>query len=302
MFRHHHFFSDVFSDAFLVNTPYVDVFTAGFPCQSFSSVGLQTGLTDDRGIIVLRIIVWITLKKPKLFILENVEGFVTRFPDILAYVLDLLGGIMLADGRKAYSTDWKILNSRREGGIPQNRPRVFIVGIRTDVMVSPLVWPEPMQCRPLIDFLDGQGKLEGHKELPGRLPSSPAAAKKLISLFEEISKRTGLHPLQNHFVASIGSARAGFMHGESQCITRSRGGSGGHWLTSKQRFMSVEEILRLQGVRDPLRIPRGLCTDRQLCMVAGNAITVDLFARLLGNALAASGLLPCQHENLFLLA
>lgn len=290
MFKHHDFMHDVFDDAFLWNTPHVDVFTAGFPCQSFSAAGLQMGLFDHRGIVVLRIIMWICLKKPKVFILENVEGLVTRFFDVLSLILELLGCILLMNGTKAYSVVWRVLNSRKEGGVPQNRPRVFIVGVRVDVMVSPFTWPEPLHCRPLIEFLDGHGTLEGHKHLPGRLPTAPAAARKLVCIFEKITQRTGLHPLHSHFVASIGAARAHFMLGASPCITRGRGGSGGHWLTSKQRFMSIDEILRLQGVQDPGRIPRGTCTERQLGMVAGNAITVDLFARVLHNALLAAGL------------
>jgi DNA (cytosine-5)-methyltransferase 1 len=291
MFKHHQFMHDVFDNAFLRNTPHVDVFTAGFPCQSFSAAGLQIGLFDDRGIVVVRIIMWIYQKKPKVFILENVEGLVTRFSGVLSLIIELLDGINLWDGRKAYSTVWKVLNSRREAGIPQNRPRVFIVGIRVDVMVSPFAWPEAVRCRPLSEFLDGQEKLEGQKQLPGRMPTAPAAARKLVQMLEKITQQTGLHPLHNHFVASIGAVRAHFMLGASPCITRGRGGSGGHWVTSKQRFMSIDEIMRLQGVQDPGRIPRHICTNRQLGMVAGNAITVDMFARVLHNALSAAGLL-----------
>jgi site-specific DNA-cytosine methylase len=289
MFKHHQFLDDVFNNDFLTRTPHVDVFTAGFPCQSFSRAGLQMGLRDDRGIVVLRIIIWIYYKKPKVFILENVEGLVTSFYNVLMLILELLEGVLLWNGACAYNVRWRVLNSSQEGGIPHNRPRVFIVGIRTDVATSPFRWPGPLTCRPLTWFLDGHGALEGHRRLPGRLPTAPGAARRLKEVCKRIKNR-GLHPLRHHFVANIGSSKIHFKLGESPCITRSRGGSGGHWVTSKQRFMTIDEILRLQGVQDPSRVPRSLVTDRQLGQIAGNAITVDLFQRVLRNALEAAGL------------
>ena len=79
------------------------------------------------------------------------------------------------------------------------------------------------------------------------------------------------------------------MHEISPCLTRSRAGTGGHWLTWKQRFMHTEEILRLMGV-DMASIPQGVVSDRALRLMAGNAVSVDLLSLVLGSLLDAAGL------------
>ena len=59
--------------------PYVDLYIAGFPCQPFSTMGMQQGLDDTqgRGTIFFGVLDYIQTKLPKIFILENVKGFST---------------------------------------------------------------------------------------------------------------------------------------------------------------------------------------------------------------------------------
>ena len=45
------------------------------------------------------------------------------------------------DGTPAYHIEYKVLNTRTVAGVPQNRERVFILGIRTRFHQSSLVWP-----------------------------------------------------------------------------------------------------------------------------------------------------------------
>lgn len=57
--------------------PDFDIFMGGFPCQPFSSAGMQKG-TDDpygRGAMLSHIIRICKVKKPKYLFLENVKGF-----------------------------------------------------------------------------------------------------------------------------------------------------------------------------------------------------------------------------------
>ena len=60
-------------------TPNCDVYIAGFPCQPFSTAGKQQGFSDTkgRGTVFFDILQYITTKRPKVFILENVKGLVT---------------------------------------------------------------------------------------------------------------------------------------------------------------------------------------------------------------------------------
>lgn len=57
--------------------PDFDMFTGGFPCQPFSSAGLQLGEEDKlgRGTLIYEIIRICRIKKPKYILLENVKGF-----------------------------------------------------------------------------------------------------------------------------------------------------------------------------------------------------------------------------------
>jgi DNA (cytosine-5)-methyltransferase 1 len=54
--------------------PYVDVITAGFPCQPFSVAGLRKGADDER-FLIPRMIEVIDYVQPKMVFLENVPGF-----------------------------------------------------------------------------------------------------------------------------------------------------------------------------------------------------------------------------------
>ena len=64
----------------------MDVYIAGFPCQPFSVAGNQQGFEDEkgRGIIFWSIHEYIDLKRPKVFILENVKG-ITELKTALIY-------------------------------------------------------------------------------------------------------------------------------------------------------------------------------------------------------------------------
>ena len=56
----------------------VDIYCAGAPCQSWSQMGNQGGLSDPRGRVIFESIAYIEAKKPKIWILENVP---TKNPD-----------------------------------------------------------------------------------------------------------------------------------------------------------------------------------------------------------------------------
>ena len=56
----------------------IDIVIGGSPCQSFSSVGKQKGLDDDRGNLIFEFIRVVNECKPKMFIFENVKGLTTQ--------------------------------------------------------------------------------------------------------------------------------------------------------------------------------------------------------------------------------
>ena len=133
----HDITTDEFKDL-IKNTPY-DILLAGFPCQAFSAVGKREGFKDiTRGTIFFHIAEMIESSRPKAFLLENVEGLLTHdkgrtFEVILDTLINQLDyhiiGIqpnLVNDG--VYFERSDLLRNARDFGLPQNRPRVYIVG------------------------------------------------------------------------------------------------------------------------------------------------------------------------------
>ena len=75
------------------------------------------------------------------------------------------------------------------------------------------------------------------------------------------------------------------------CITRTRGGAGGYYITSVRRLLTVEEMLNLQGLPLSYRAvarQEGV-SDRQLGMMVGNAIATNVLQAILPRMLTAIG-------------
>ena len=75
------------------------------------------------------------------------------------------------------------------------------------------------------------------------------------------------------------------------CITRTRGGAGGYYITSVQRLLTVEEMLNLQGLPLSYRAVarRAGVSDRQLGMMVGNAIATNVLRAILPRMLTKIG-------------
>ena len=97
------FLKDVMSDAFL-SAPRVDIFTAGFPCQPFSSIGLGEGEADSqgRGLVIWQILRYFRVSPPSLFILENVEALLANHPDTFNRIIEELRKIKDAQGEHMF--------------------------------------------------------------------------------------------------------------------------------------------------------------------------------------------------------
>lgn len=65
----------------------VDLFTAGFPCQSFSMEGKRRGFYDDNGKLFFKTIELLRKISPRYFILENVASMKSSFKDTITYMV-----------------------------------------------------------------------------------------------------------------------------------------------------------------------------------------------------------------------
>jgi DNA (cytosine-5)-methyltransferase 1 len=101
--------------------------TGGHPCQSFSLAGKRKGIEDLRGQLVFDLIKALDIKRPKYFMFENVLGYLSASNgDVFELVMEEISKL-------GYMVDFKVLNTR-EHGIPQNRQRVFYIGVLKEVV------------------------------------------------------------------------------------------------------------------------------------------------------------------------
>jgi len=116
-FSHHIELCELGSDTEL---PAADVIIGGPPCQGFSSAGLRrTG--DERNTLISIFSKLIQRFKPKAFVFENVEGFLTGQGG--HFVFELLEPLILA----GYRIHLRKINASNFG-VPQHRKRVLVVG------------------------------------------------------------------------------------------------------------------------------------------------------------------------------
>jgi DNA (cytosine-5)-methyltransferase 1 len=118
----------------------LDIYMTSPPCQAFSLAGKRLGKEDKRGILFFNSHEFISKNKPRYFIFENVKGLLSDDSGkTFQEWVNLLGGksvnglpILFAyEDSVPYHIYWKVLNAK-EHGVPQNRERVFIIGIRDD--------------------------------------------------------------------------------------------------------------------------------------------------------------------------
>lgn len=119
----------------------LDVYMTSPPCQAFSSAGMRKGKDDERGILFFNSLEFIKKNKPRFFIFENVKGLLSddngkTFSEWINYLAgkSINGQPVLFPFENCvpYHVYFDVLNAK-EHGIPQNRERVFIIGIRDDV-------------------------------------------------------------------------------------------------------------------------------------------------------------------------
>lgn len=117
------------------NTPDADIITGGFPCQDFSMIYKRGGLATDRGNLYKQFVRAVKIKKPKIFVAENVRGLITanRGRAIQQISEDF--------AELGYKVSIDLYNFA-DYGAPQLRERVLIVGVRHDIEFD-FAKPEP---------------------------------------------------------------------------------------------------------------------------------------------------------------
>ena len=139
--------------------------------------------------------------------------------------------------------------------------------------------------RRITDFIPGDPTRRG-TDYPGPLPRTMTTRRNLISLLTRLEEE-GKDPLGSHYICDLASMTPRAVLGRSPCLTRTRCTTGGHWLTWRQRWMHLREMCLLQGLDSEL-LRRDRVSQREIAMMAGNAIPIPLLARVLQGVLDAS--------------
>lgn len=137
-------FNDITDESFKrkVEKTQYDVLLAGFPCQAFSRAGKKMGFMDKtRGTLFFDIADIIKRTKPKAFLLENVDNLLrhdkgSTFLTIINTLVRELGykiiGIEEDSEGNFEITPSSFIRNSKNFGVPQNRPRVYIMGFNKE--------------------------------------------------------------------------------------------------------------------------------------------------------------------------
>lgn len=107
--------------------PDADIVIGGFPCQGFSIANINRSMKDERNFLYLQVLKMIKIKNPKFILLENVKGLENmekgKILEMIIKDIESIG--------EGYTVYYNVLNALNYG-VPQNRERVIIFGVRND--------------------------------------------------------------------------------------------------------------------------------------------------------------------------
>ena len=242
--------------------PTPDLYIGGYPCPSWSKLGKGRGLKDSRGFLTLKGMEFIAEKRPRMIVLEQVSNIkCKKFMKSWNFLLDTLEAL-------DYTVSHSTLNTK-EFAIPQSRPRVYLLAVARESVVSPLAPPAPRSDGPanLSHFLDI--RMLGSETL-----SMPA-----------YERQCGDSLWTVHRVLDVGSSER-FQHamGISPCLTKTRCQQAGFYLPTLRRRLLPKEMARLQG------LPHKIC-KAMLKTEASEGLSANATAAAIGDAMSINVLM-----------
>ena len=142
----------------------LDIYMTSPPCQSFSLAGKRKGEDSENGVLFYNSHDFIVKNNPRYFIFENVKGLLSDDNGkTFQRWIDYLGGksvngnpvIFPHENATPYHVYYQVMNAKHYG-VPQNRERIFIVGIRDDAD-NDFKFPKPFHLvKRLKDVLESE--------------------------------------------------------------------------------------------------------------------------------------------------
>lgn len=142
----------------------LDIYMTSPPCQSFSLAGKRKGEDSKNGVLFYNSHEFIVKNNPRYFIFENVKGLLSDDNGkTFQRWIDYLGGksvngnpvIFPHENATPYHVYYQVMNAKHYG-VPQNRERIFIIGIRDDAD-NTFSFPKPFHLvKRLKDVLENE--------------------------------------------------------------------------------------------------------------------------------------------------
>lgn len=233
----------------------LDIYIAGFPCPVFSQINSLTGNHANVQKPLLHFQNCLSVVKsckPKVFILENVKNIKYTAK---GRIWKSMQRSLETTCKQNYHLVAHVLNTK-DFGIPQNRERIYIIGLRKDIAVKPLSCPKmkPLKLK-FEDLVEKRGR---------RRPIS-------LQTQRRIDKCGKKYAYPTFMSFSLLFRRC---HGSKIPPTLSKHGQGIYW--SKKKILStVREELRLQGFPDSFKFPEGM-SDSVCRQLIGNSMSVNV--------------------------
>ena len=265
---------------FLDGTDYsntnIDLLVGGSPCQAFSAVGAQYGLSDTRGTLFYEYARIIKETQPRSFIYENVRGLTTHDN---GHTWEVMKSVFENDLNYRIAEP-QILNAS-DYGIPQSRRRVFVVGIREDIKCDDFEYPRPIPLKyTMQDFLEDNCAYGfftyDHKNgelIVENVPGKPDEKFTLTPAVQKYVLAGGTSNYKTSTETDLPIART-----LMKMMTQHHRAGVDNYITVKKdplilRQLSDREALRLMGFPDDFKIA---VSSMQTLRQAGNSIVVDV--------------------------
>lgn len=291
----------------------------GPPCQDFSVGGSNKGIDGVRGKLIFAYSEIIKLVMPEFLFFENVEGLI-RTKDHNVGFKSLLKELE----NSGYTIWYKVLNSL-EFGVPQDRPRIALVGLRndlTDALEKAGFSKDLDQSNSIFKFPSPTFESPKKKNWPKKWKFQSDIIEHeieavLFEKFQELSVLSAFKGLDNtvpnqneyfvpksdkfKFIEEGDTNRKSFkrLHRYRYSPTVAYGNNEVHLHPTLPRRLSVREALRLQSVPDSYILPSYISLTKKFKLI-GNGVPVKsarLIAKAIKNTLDLYYSLPQKIEE-----
>ena len=248
-----------------IKIPDHDILLAGFPCQPFSRAGISKrnnlniahGFKDKKqGDLFFNILEILNIKKPKAFILENVQN-------LKGYQNGNILNKILKELRKNYYVQEPEILDAQDFGLAQRRKRIFIVGFLN--YNGEFEYPKPTFKKTIIkDFLD---KYPPRKYIISDLLWNSHKKRKIRN--KKAGKGFGFRMSYPNDKATVTISARYYKDGGECLLYRGE--------NKNPRKLTPREVFRLQGFPESFKFP---VSDLQAYKQAGNAVAINVVEKI----------------------